>query len=368
MIVICRNTPPGSGGDLSVEFLSHGVRGVSIDPAPPGAVTTDVADLGFDADTPSEPESQSSRTTHPESRSPGSDPTVNVAAFIDFASALRTATDPDATLDALVMLPPQLDGDVERIALALRRRTESAFEFDGRSDVERATRVAHFAELPDSRRRVDSEPEFEHLETERLLIGFATESQLDDYYRSIIGTSIFDTLIWDGPSAPDDLYDHAFLMKQYAARDPRGLFGRSVIERSTGRVVGGVSWRPYSTDPRNGDVGYAFAPHAHGRGIATEAVRALVDRAFTLGAAERIEALVFVGNDASANVVRKCGFELEGVQRESVEKRGRRLDQWIYAIPRSHWSRYGSRPKNEVSGTHSAEARSDDPPANPNAR
>jgi RimJ/RimL family protein N-acetyltransferase len=41
---------------------------------------------------------------------------------------------------------------------------------------------------------------------------------------------------------------------------------------------------------------------------------------------------VFEGNPASASVLENCGYSLEGILKKAVFKKGKFLDQYIYAI------------------------------------
>ena len=45
------------------------------------------------------------------------------------------------------------------------------------------------------------------IEAPRLVLTWPTAEQIDGYYASIVGTNIFDTIFWDGPSGPQDLHD-----------------------------------------------------------------------------------------------------------------------------------------------------------------
>ena len=58
--------------------------------------------------------------------------------------------------------------------------------------------------------------------------------------------------------------------------------------------------------------GYWLGRAYWGRGIATEAARMLSDFALKSGDLRRLEATVFAPNVASARVLEKCGFTLEG--------------------------------------------------------
>lgn len=99
-----------------------------------------------------------------------------------------------------------------------------------------------------------------------------------------------------------------------------------------GEVVGGVALMPKDDIHRRGaDVGYWLAPAYWGRGVATEAVRFACAHAFEALDLLRVQALVFDGNDASMRVLDKCGFALEGRLRRATVKRGRVLDELVYA-------------------------------------
>ncbi|MFN0060127.1 MAG: GNAT family N-acetyltransferase [Planctomycetota bacterium] len=177
------------------------------------------------------------------------------------------------------------------------------------------------------------------LETPRLLLTFAEPAQIEGYYRAICDSNMFDTLLWDGPDNVQALHDHTLKSRQLYALGPEHALNLAIIEKSTRQLIGGVSWRPLATDPLYGTIGYTLEPKSHGRGYATEATQRLVAHVFDALEAERIEAEVFLGNDASRRVLEKCGFSQESVRRASVVKRGERLDEWVYALTRADWRR-----------------------------
>lgn len=86
---------------------------------------------------------------------------------------------------------------------------------------------------------------------------------------------------------------------------------------------------------RTWELGYWLTPAAWGRGYATEATAALLRWLLrTWPGAHRVQALTFAANPRSANVLAKCGFALEGVQREAAEKGGVLQDLHVYAVLR----------------------------------
>ncbi len=110
-----------------------------------------------------------------------------------------------------------------------------------------------------------------------------------------------------------------------------------VRETATGMPVGLTGY--IHREPDCAEVGFLFAPEAHGRGFATESLRAVCDFAFTTGEIRRLIATVTVGNSASRRVLEKAGFALEGELRESFLIGGRWHNDWVLGLLRREYQR-----------------------------
>ena len=126
----------------------------------------------------------------------------------------------------------------------------------------------------------------------------------------------------------------------YTARDARAFLKSVLAARPEtnfaidvdGAAVGGIAYHVQSDVERVGaELGYWLGEKYWGRGIATAAVRAVTEHALTTPGVWRVFALPFAENRASARVLEKAGFTLEGVLRSSAIKDGRVLDQRLYA-------------------------------------
>ena len=84
-------------------------------------------------------------------------------------------------------------------------------------------------------------------------------------------------------------------------------------------------------------IGYCLGRKFWGRGIMTEALGAVIDFAFNVLGAQRVEARHDVNNPASGAVMRKCGMQLEGRLRQKLCNKGRYADVDIYAILKSDY-------------------------------
>ena len=175
------------------------------------------------------------------------------------------------------------------------------------------------------------------LETARLILTWPTETQIEGFYDAIIGTDMFDTIVWDGPGGVEDLHAWWASNREMDPGDPALRFSVAMIEKSSSVCVGGAGLNPKADDPTTVTIAYTIAPMAQGKGYATETVLGLVDHAFTRRGAERILGPVFVGNGASRRVLEKAGFQFDGITPKALVKRGVSIDLWNLALAKQSW-------------------------------
>lgn len=137
-----------------------------------------------------------------------------------------------------------------------------------------------------------------------------------------------------------DIFPHPYTLDDAHAwfehvREP-GRDLHFAIEHA-GVAVGGIGIKAGVDIARQtGRVGYWLGPEHWGRGIATAAVRALVEHVQARQLFARLEAAVFAWNPASMRVLEKAGFKREGLLRKSVSKDGQLIDSVLYARLLSH--------------------------------
>ena len=83
-----------------------------------------------------------------------------------------------------------------------------------------------------------------------------------------------------------------------------------------------------------GEVGWALHPDACGRGLATEAGRALVDLCFDHYGMHRVSAQLDARNTASARVCERLGMTREGLLRRDYPNDGTWADAEVWAVLR----------------------------------
>ena len=108
---------------------------------------------------------------------------------------------------------------------------------------------------------------------------------------------------------------------------------RSFAIASDKELIGAIGIEPcHDVNRYSGELGYWLGEQFWDKGITTSAVRNFVKYGFDAYDLIKIFAYVFSSNPASARVLEKAGFKLEGTLRNHIYKRGIALDQLVYGI------------------------------------
>jgi RimJ/RimL family protein N-acetyltransferase len=109
-------------------------------------------------------------------------------------------------------------------------------------------------------------------------------------------------------------------------------------EHRSRKPLGWVSLRVAERTPATAEVGYSVRRAFRDRGIATEAVAALVAEAFDRARVQQLRAYCVPENAASRAVLRSNGFQDEGVVRHGATVGGQAVDVISHVIDRERWA------------------------------
>jgi [ribosomal protein S5]-alanine N-acetyltransferase len=105
-----------------------------------------------------------------------------------------------------------------------------------------------------------------------------------------------------------------------------------ILHAERDEPIGWVSLRVGEHALESGEIGYSLLAEYRGRGLATEAVQAVIDEAFSKGKLRRLHAYCLPENAASRALLRRIGFREEGVVRKGASLRGRAVDVVSYSL------------------------------------
>ncbi|MEZ5097688.1 MAG: GNAT family protein [Nocardioides sp.] len=144
------------------------------------------------------------------------------------------------------------------------------------------------------------------------------------------------------PSAPADQAAFAALLAEPVRQE------RTLVVAVGDAIVGDLylsvndSWAmaeaPGRAEARDAEIGWAFDIAAQGRGLATEAVRALLARCFEELGVHRVTAVTFADNVASWRLMERVGMRREtAARRDALHRDGRWYDSLGYALLADEW-------------------------------
>ena len=134
--------------------------------------------------------------------------------------------------------------------------------------------------------------------------------------------------------------DIPHLRRMIEARPRRlipGAFGRFewlVFSVGEPGLIGWVSLRMNDRDAHAGEIGYSIVADRRGRGLATEAARALVQEAFEHVDVTTLRAYCVPENAASRAVLAKIGFQSDGTMRNGATVAGMPVDVDAFVLTR----------------------------------
>lgn len=133
------------------------------------------------------------------------------------------------------------------------------------------------------------------------------------------------------PHPYTDAAAQAWLSEVVAKDGPTRIFAIDI----GGEAAGSMGIHPGAGErAKMAVIGYWLGQAHWGRGIATRALRLVVDYAFVTFAFERLEASVYAWNPASARVLEKNGFTLEGRLRSRIYHDETLADELMYGLLR----------------------------------
>jgi RimJ/RimL family protein N-acetyltransferase len=135
----------------------------------------------------------------------------------------------------------------------------------------------------------------------------------------------------DGFPHPYQLSDAENFIAKVAKQNPRTVFAIANNKEAIGSIglMLGEDVHRFTAE-----MGYWLAEPFWNKGIMSEVVDSFAEFALEEFKLQRIFAEPYTSNPASARVLEKAGFVLEGKLRSSVFKDGKILDQFLYAKTR----------------------------------
>ena len=159
------------------------------------------------------------------------------------------------------------------------------------------------------------------LETDRLILRGMRVSDTEDMFEYARRPSVTQYLTWNPHTDPAETREYlTYVGQRYRTGD---FYDWAVVDRESGHMIGTCGFTSFNCPHDTAEIGYVLNPAYQGKGLATEAVRRVLDFGFGELGLHRIEAHFMEGNDASRRLMERVGMTFEGYARESMRIKGR---------------------------------------------
>jgi RimJ/RimL family protein N-acetyltransferase len=178
-------------------------------------------------------------------------------------------------------------------------------------------------------RRAGSPPRIP-LRTERLRLRYYRDGDAESLLR-YYGREDTTRYLLDGPWDEEKARHEVSERKGRLHIEAAGYAVSLVVEEGE-TIVGDITLWAVDHTLSLGEMSWVFDPDASGRGLATEAARAVLDLAFDHYGMHRVRARMDARNTASARLCERLGFEREGLLRQDWFIKGEWTDTLVYGL------------------------------------
>lgn len=177
------------------------------------------------------------------------------------------------------------------------------------------------------------------IETERLALRKISLDDIDDMYEYAKDATVTKYLTWSPHIDKAYTFEYvSYLQSRYKIGE---FFDWAVTLRDGGKMIGTCGFTRFDFQNDSGEIGYVINPDYHGRGIATEAVAAVIRFGFEMLALNRIECKFMIENGASRRVMEKNGMTFEGIHRQGMLVKGVYRDIGVCSILKDEYEKNG---------------------------
>ncbi len=174
------------------------------------------------------------------------------------------------------------------------------------------------------------EKEFPLIETQRLILREVTIEDAGDMFNYLSDIDVVKPMGLDPCQTVNDVWDE---IKWYESIFQEGTGIRwGITLKDTGKVIGSCGFLNMVTKHHRAEIGYELSKDHWGKGIASEALEAVLMYGYRHFHLERIEALIEPDNHPSQKLVEKQGFRREGLLRHYEYTCGKFDDLYMYSL------------------------------------
>ncbi len=182
---------------------------------------------------------------------------------------------------------------------------------------------------------MNSHNTFPQLETERLILREIGLQDAEGVFQNFSDEEITDMI---GMGRFFTLKDAEELIEEFLAYFEKGTgLAWAITLKETDTFIGTCTFEELDTKNSRGEIGYDLLRDCWGKGLMSEALRAVISYGFEELELNRIDAHTFSINEKSRNMLKRLGFTEEGILRENTRFKGKFRSEVMYSVLKREW-------------------------------
>jgi ribosomal-protein-alanine N-acetyltransferase len=176
---------------------------------------------------------------------------------------------------------------------------------------------------------------FKNLETERLFLRRIDTIDVDAVLELRGNPQTMKYIPRPLAKTKEDALEHIAMINEKI--DNNIAINWAITLKDNTQLIGIIGHYRIQTENYRAEIGYMILPQYHGKGIAAEAIKAVVEYGFEEMQLHSIEAIIDPENQASEKVLLKSGFVKEAHIKENEYYNGKFIDTVIYSLLRKNF-------------------------------
>jgi ribosomal-protein-alanine N-acetyltransferase len=173
------------------------------------------------------------------------------------------------------------------------------------------------------------------LQTDRLILQQLTLEDTDFVFHHFSDPKVTQYLMDEPPVV--NVEEAQAIIKFYLDPERKTHNRWGIVRKADHRLIGTCGFHKWEKAHFRAEIGYDLAPDCWGQGYMTEALRAVINNGFERMMINRIEALVYINNPRSFQLLQKMGFKQEGILRDCFYLNGTFYDHYLFGLLRREW-------------------------------
>lgn len=171
---------------------------------------------------------------------------------------------------------------------------------------------------------------FPVLETERLVLRNLHRQDVEDVYAIRSNADTMQYIPRPLAKNLEDAHGVIDMITGFTERNER--INWAITEKGEDKLIGIIGYVNFKHESYRAELGYVLNHEYWGRGIAKEALKAVIDYGFEQLKLHSIEAIIRPDNPASIKLVKQAGFVKEACFRDYIYHNGRFWDEEVYSL------------------------------------